>query len=137
MLQSSRAFVCHSKACTQLHHKMLQRPKVLFGTQKLAPNCTTKCFTAQSSCLAHKSLHPIPTPKKMLQSSKLLFGTQKAYTQLHNKMLQSSKLLFGTQKKLTPDCTTKCSKAQIFCLALKRSLHPIAQQNAPKLKAFD
>jgi hypothetical protein len=56
----------HSKACT--HNKMLQSSKLLFGTQKLAPNSNTKkCFKAQSSCLALKSLHPIPT----LNASKL------------------------------------------------------------------
>jgi hypothetical protein len=41
-----KAFVWHSKkADTQLHNKMLQNSKLLFGTQKLAPN-NWKCFKA-------------------------------------------------------------------------------------------
>jgi len=135
MLQSSKAFVCHSKACTQLHQKMLQRSKVLFGTQKLAPNCTTKCFKAQSSCLAHKSLHPTPTPKKMLQSSKLLFGTQKLAPNSNTKKCFKAQSFCLALKSLHPIAQQKCSKTQSFCLALK-SLHPIAQQKCSKTQSF-
>jgi len=104
----------HSKACTQLHNKMLQSSKLLFGTQKLAPNSNTK---------------------KNASKLKALVWHSKACTQFqHQKMLQSSKLLFSTQK-LTPNCTTKCSKTQSFCLALK-SLHPIAQQKCSKTQSF-
>jgi hypothetical protein len=88
----------HSKACTQLHNKMLQSSKLLFGTQKLAPNSNTKkkklqsskllfgtqklapnsntkCFKAQSFCLALKSFHPIigNASKLQIQASSNFF----------------------------------------------------------------
>jgi hypothetical protein len=149
-----KAFVRHSKIAPKLlHHPNASKlesfclplkslhpiaPKNASKDQRfslplksLHPICTTKCFKAESSCLAHKKLAPNSNTKKCFKAQSFCFSTQKTYTQLHNKMLQNSKLLFGTQK-LTPNCTTKCSKTQNFCLALK-SLHPIIG-NASKLQ---
>jgi len=87
---------------------------LFFGTQKLAPNyCTTNCFKAQSFCLTFKNCTQIIASPKCFKARKLLFATQ----------------------KLAPNCIKKCFKDQRFSLALK-SLHPIAQQNASKLKAL-
>jgi hypothetical protein len=87
---------------------MLQSSKLLFSTQKLTPNCTTKCSKTQSFCLALKSLHPIA--QQNAPKLKALVWHSKAYTQVHNKMLQNSKLLFGTQKLARNNW--KCFKAQ-------------------------
>lgn len=78
MLQSSKAFVC------QLHHKMLQSSQLLFGTQKLAPNSQhqKKCFQSSKLLFGTQKLAPNSNTKCFKAQSFCLALKKKAYTQL-------------------------------------------------------